>query len=86
MYGYLGPNGAGKTTSAAHDAGPHLSHGRIRAAVRTDIPWQRLCARGGGRLVEAPRFYPYLSGRRNMDMLAAFDGNGASGRVEAALF
>jgi ABC-2 type transport system ATP-binding protein len=35
--------------------------------------------------VEAPTFYPYLSGRRNLELLAAFDGNGAPGRIQEAL-
>ena len=28
--------------------------------------------------VEAPRFYPYLTGRRNLELLAAFDGGDAA--------
>jgi ABC-2 type transport system ATP-binding protein len=35
--------------------------------------------------VEAPRFYPYLSGRRNLELLAALDGGGAKGRIDEAL-
>jgi ABC-2 type transport system ATP-binding protein len=35
--------------------------------------------------VEAPTFYPYLSARRNLEMLAAYDGNGARERIDAAL-
>jgi ABC-2 type transport system ATP-binding protein len=35
--------------------------------------------------VEAPAFYPYLSGRRNLELLAAFDGYGAPDRINAAL-
>jgi ABC-2 type transport system ATP-binding protein len=35
--------------------------------------------------VEAPTFYPYLSARRNLDLLAAYDGGDAGGRVERAL-
>src|SRR5439155_204165 len=35
--------------------------------------------------VEAPRFYPYLTGRRNLDLCAALDGDGASGRVGEVL-
>ena len=29
--------------------------------------------------VEAPRFYPYLSGRKNLELLAALDGGDAAG-------
>jgi ABC-2 type transport system ATP-binding protein len=40
---------------------------------------------GVAGFVEAPTFYPYLSGRRNLELLAAFDGDGAAARVEEAL-
>jgi ABC-2 type transport system ATP-binding protein len=40
---------------------------------------------GVAGFVEAPRFYPYLSGRRNLELLAAFDGYGAAERIERAL-
>jgi ABC-2 type transport system ATP-binding protein len=35
--------------------------------------------------VEAPTFYPYLSGRRNLELLAAFDGDGAAERIDQGL-
>src|SRR6202042_1246589 len=34
---------------------------------------------------EAPTFYPYLNGRRNLELLAGFDGYGASSRIDMAL-
>ena len=34
---------------------------------------------GVAGFVEAPRFYPYLTGRRNLEMLAAFDGGDGGG-------
>jgi ABC-2 type transport system ATP-binding protein len=40
---------------------------------------------GVAGFVEAPRFYPYLSGRRNLELVAALDGDGAAGRIDAAL-
>jgi ABC-2 type transport system ATP-binding protein len=40
---------------------------------------------GVAGFVEAPTFYPYLSGRRNLELLAAFDGHGAGARIEPAL-
>jgi ABC-2 type transport system ATP-binding protein len=40
---------------------------------------------GVAGFVEAPRFYPYLSGLRNLQMLADYDGDGARGRIAAAL-
>jgi ABC-2 type transport system ATP-binding protein len=40
---------------------------------------------GVAGFVEAPAFYPYLSGLRNLELLAAFDGGGAAGRIDSAL-
>src|SRR5437764_5323735 len=40
---------------------------------------------GVAGFVEAPRFYPYLTGRRNLELLAAFDGGDAAERIPAAL-
>jgi ABC-2 type transport system ATP-binding protein len=40
---------------------------------------------GVAGFVEAPRFYPYLTGRRNLELLAAFDGGDAADRLPGAL-
>ncbi len=40
---------------------------------------------GVAGFVEAPTFYPYLNGRTNLELLAALDGDGASGRIDEAL-
>jgi ABC-2 type transport system ATP-binding protein len=40
---------------------------------------------GVAGFVEAPRFYPYLSGRKNLRLLAAYDGQGASSRIDEML-
>jgi ABC-2 type transport system ATP-binding protein len=85
VYGYLGPNGAGKTTSL------RMMLGLIRPDAGTISvfgrdPQETVHALDGvAGFVEAPAFYPYLTGRRNLEMLAAFDGNGAAGRIGAAL-
>jgi ABC-2 type transport system ATP-binding protein len=86
VYGYLGPNGAGKTTSLRMllglirpDAGTAKLFGRdplVEGARALD---------GVAGFVEAPRFYPYLSGRRNLELVAALDGDGAAGRIDEAL-
>ncbi len=85
VYGYLGPNGAGKTTSLRMMLGLiSPTAGCVRLFGR-DPTASVSALEGVAGFVEAPRFYPYLSGRRNMEMLAAFDGNGAGSRVDAAL-
>jgi ABC-2 type transport system ATP-binding protein len=85
VYGYLGPNGAGKTTSLRMMLGLiRPTAGTVRLFGRD--PWQSVRALDGvAGFVEAPTFYPYLSGRRNLELLAAFDGNGATARIEEAL-
>src|SRR5205085_1403553 len=40
---------------------------------------------GAPGFVESPRFYPYLSGRRNLAGLALLDGGGSSGRIAEVL-
>ena len=86
VYGYLGPNGAGKTTSLRMllglirpDAGSAKLFGRdplLEGARALD---------GVAGFVEAPRFYPYLSGRRNLELVAALDGGDAAARIDEAL-
>jgi ABC-2 type transport system ATP-binding protein len=40
---------------------------------------------GVAGFVEGPRFYPYLSGRKNLELLADFDGGGARSRIDEML-
>jgi ABC-2 type transport system ATP-binding protein len=85
VYGYLGPNGAGKTTSL------RMMLGLIRPDAGTvrlfgEDPQLTVQALDGvAGFVEAPAFYPYLTGRRNLELLAAFDGGDARERIDAAL-
>ena len=85
VYGYLGPNGAGKTTSLRMMLGLiRPSAGTVRLFGRD--PMQSVAAlRGVAGFVEAPTFYPYLNAKRNLELLAAYDGDDASGRIAAAL-
>ena len=85
VYGYLGPNGAGKTTSLRMMLGLiRPTAGTVRLFGRD--PMESVDAlQGVAGFVEAPTFYPYLSGRRNLELLAAFDGGDATTRIERAL-
>jgi len=85
VYGYLGPNGAGKTTSLRMMLGLITpTAGTVRLFGRNPIETVH-ALEGVAGFVEAPTFYPYLSGRKNLDLLAAYDGDGASGRIDEAL-
>jgi ABC-2 type transport system ATP-binding protein len=85
VYGYLGPNGAGKTTSLRMMLGLiRPTEGTVRLFGRD--PQETVHALDGvAGFVEAPTFYPYLTGLRNLELLAAFDGYGAAGRIDQAL-
>jgi ABC-type multidrug transport system ATPase subunit len=71
VYGFLGPNGAGKTTTL------RMLVGLIRpssgmAIVAGHAPGDPAGLARIGSLVEAPGFYPYLSGRENLKVVADF--------------
>src|SRR5207248_2244818 len=85
VYGYLGPNGAGKTTSLRMMLGlirPTAGHVQL---FGRDPQLGVQALEGVAGFVEEPHFYPYLSGRRNLELLAAFDGGDAAGRVDEVL-
>jgi ABC-2 type transport system ATP-binding protein len=86
IYGFLGPNGAGKTTAMRI----------LLGLLRPDAGTARLFGRdpqhelpealdGVGGFVETPHFYPYLSGRKNLELFAAFDGGDGRGRIDELL-
>ena len=85
VYGYLGPNGAGKTTSLRMMLGLiRPTAGQVRIFGRD--PQATVHALDGvAGFVEAPRFYPYLSGMENLRMMAAYDGADAHDRIAPAL-
>jgi ABC-2 type transport system ATP-binding protein len=73
VYGFLGPNGAGKTTTL------RMLLGLIRptsgtATVHGLAPGDPAAVARTGSLVEGPGFYPYLSGRENLRVLARYQG------------
>jgi ABC-2 type transport system ATP-binding protein len=85
VYGYLGPNGAGKTTSLRMMLGLITpSEGTVRLFGADPLVSVRALD-GVAGFVEAPTFYPYLTGRRNLELLGAFDGGSARSRIDQAL-
>jgi ABC-2 type transport system ATP-binding protein len=84
--GLLGPNGAGKTTLlrllfglVAPDQGQIELFGHpLGSGESVDLD-------GVAGFVEEPTFYPYLSGRVNLELFGELDGGVASERVEEVL-
>ena len=73
VYGFLGPNGAGKTTTL------RMLVGLIRptsgtASVAGHAPGAPTGLAHIGSLIESPGFYPYLSGRENLKVVAELAG------------
>jgi len=84
VYGFLGPNGAGKSTTIrmllgliSPSAGEARLFGRPLAADPSVL-------RRVGSLVDGGNFYPFLSGRRNLEVLARTHGAGRD-RIEPLL-
>ncbi len=74
VFGYLGPNGAGKTTSLRMLLGLiRPTEGSIRLFGRDPHVVGATALDGVAGFVEGPTFYPYLTARRNLRLLAAYD-------------
>ncbi|GAA4387127.1 ABC transporter ATP-binding protein [Hymenobacter koreensis] len=82
VYGLLGPNGSGKTTTLGLALGVlRPSGGTVRWFGGPPVATTR---RRIGALLETPNFYPYLSARQNLQIVA--DVKQADSRsIEAAL-
>src|SRR5947209_18056511 len=83
IYGFLGPNGAGKTTTL------RMLVGLIRpnagtATVAGQAPGSPAGLARIGSLIESPGYYPYLSGRENLRVIADLAGVDSK-RVEEVL-
>jgi ABC-2 type transport system ATP-binding protein len=86
IFGFLGPNGAGKSTTIRMLLGLLRPDGGEAWVLGARIPRERL--RVGARvgaLVESPAFYDYLSGRRNLELLARLSGGCDRKRVDEVL-
>jgi ABC-type multidrug transport system ATPase subunit len=83
VYGFLGPNGAGKTTTL------RMLLGLVRptsgsALVLSAAPGSPASLARVGALIESPSFYPFLSGRDNLRVLARYS-NAPEARIAAVL-
>ncbi len=81
IYGFLGPNGAGKTTTLRMLLGliaPTSGTMEVMGATPANALGQV------GAMIETPAFYPFLSGRDNLRVLAGYSGTPAD-RIDAVL-
>jgi ABC-2 type transport system ATP-binding protein len=83
VYGFLGPNGAGKTTTLRMLSGL-LRPSSGSAVVAGGAPGSPASLSRLGAMVETPAFYPYLSGRDNLRVVARY-ASAPKSRIEPVL-
>jgi ABC-2 type transport system ATP-binding protein len=85
-FGYLGPNGAGKTTLIRILLGLTPADSGTMSLLGIPVPHRRdLALARVGAIVDEPRFHGHLSGRQNLQILAAARESGAKTRIQSAL-
>ena len=83
VYGFLGPNGAGKSTAIRMLLGlirPSAGHVRLWGQPVGPQTLKRV-----GSLVDGGTFYPFLSGRKNLQVLARTHGRAPDARIDRLL-
>ena len=84
-FGYLGPNGAGKTTLIRVLLGLTHADAGTMSLLGYPVPKHRdLALARVGAIVDEPRFHGHLSGRENLQILAAREP-AARDRIESSL-
>ena len=86
VFGFLGPNGAGKSTTVGMILGlvaPTAGSIELFGRNLKDHRWAAL--RRVGAIIEEPAFYPYLSGRDNLEALSRAIGGIAKGKITEVL-
>lgn len=86
VYGFLGPNGSGKSTTVAMILGlvrPTAGEVEVFGMPLLRNRWSIL--RRVGAIIESPAFYPYLSGRDNLKVIARALGEIGPKQIDAVL-
>src|SRR5439155_1477568 len=85
-FGYLGPNGAGKTTLIRMLLGLTRATSGSMHLLGLPVPQRRSEALARvGAIVEEPRFHRFLTGRENLEIVAAARGHEATQRIDATI-
>jgi ABC-2 type transport system ATP-binding protein len=85
-FGYLGPNGAGKTTLIRVLLGLTHADAGTMSLLGYSVPHHRDRALARiGAIVDEPRFHGHLTGRQNLQILAAAREHAARGRIDASI-
>jgi ABC-2 type transport system ATP-binding protein len=86
VYGLLGPNGAGKTTFMRMLFGLiRPDGGSVELFGRPGVPGKVDALTDVAGFVETPRFYGYLSGRANLELLSTLDRRDGHARIDEVL-
>ena len=83
IVGFLGPNGAGKTTTLRMLAGLVRPSSGTCSVLGRAVPGPTLLE--VGTMIEEPSFYPYLTGRSNLQHAALLHGDVPEERIEESL-
>src|SRR3954468_7191768 len=84
VFGFLGPNGSGKTTTMGMLLGlVHPTSGEAR--IFGDPARHPATLRRVGAMVETPTFYPYLTGRANLQYFQGISQHGSPEEVDRLL-
>jgi ABC-2 type transport system ATP-binding protein len=86
IFGLLGHNGAGKSTAIGMMLGQVWPTGGEVKICGFDVQSNRRAAlRQVGAIFEAPAFYDYLSGRRNLEILSAYTAPTSATRIREVI-
>ena len=86
VFGFLGPNGAGKSTTVGMILGliaPTSGNVELFGKKLDGNSWPLL--RRVGAIIEEPAFYPYLSGRDNLEALSRAIGDISKTKIDEVL-
>ena len=86
VFGFLGPNGAGKSTTVGMILGlvaPSAGSIELFGTKLDGNSWPLM--RRVGAIIEEPAFYPYMSGRDNLETLSRSIGDVPKTRIDEVL-